>query len=478
MTEISVKFTAIIDAGDTVDFTGLNGNSVKGDGVTRYTFEIKLAGDADDTPALSSSIVVPAAVPAATTSTTEAAQQQAASNFVQNRNNTLSNIQPDIGGFIDGTFADGGGPLGNFGLRGNEAGFNMSFASSMGKVWSEMARNQSLANQHSAAARADNVKNLQPQASAFLYGQSVSKQSDAVTQTSATSVKPNVDASNSLELESKESAYGSTAKVENTSQLAQARERGYDMWVQVYGAKAHAGNSDSTIWAGYAGAHRFVNDNLIIGGLVQLDWSDESNDTNGSSADGFGWMVGPYIAAKLPDQNLFFDARAAYGRSDNDITLTTSTGSFETERWLASAKVSGQLQQGDWDIRPAVGISYFEETQNSYTDSTNTVIGSQTFTLGEVRFGPTISHTVIADNGKTIRPRFGVNGVWNFAIKNGASSQGAVLGNGDLRARLDFGVTLLDAQAWSIDLSGFYDGVGIDNYHAYGGKARVTIPLN
>lgn len=144
---------------------------------------------------------------------------------------------------------------------------------------------------------------------------------------------------------------------------------------------------------------------------------------------------------------------------------------------MVSAKVSGLFRENGWDIRPAVSASYFEETQESYTESTATIIGSQTVTLGEVRFGPTLSHDFLQDDGTVFRPRIGVNGVWNFDVNNEASSQGAVLGTGDIRARLDAGVTIIGTNLWSLDLSGFYDGIGINNYEAYGGKARVTVPL-
>ncbi|MEP0940752.1 MAG: hypothetical protein ABJH63_13190 [Rhizobiaceae bacterium] len=99
-------------------------------------------------------------------------------------------------------------------------------------------------------------------------------------------------------------------------------------------------------------------------------------------------------------------------------------------------------------------------------------------TLGEVRFGPTLSHDFLQDDGTVFRPRIGVNGVWNFSINNGASSQGAVLGNGDIRARVDVGLALVDAQSWAFNLSGFYVGIGVNDYRVDGGKARITIPLN
>ena len=188
-------------------------------------------------------------------------------------------------------------------------------------------------------------------------------------------------------------------------------------------------------------------------------------------------MVGPYLAAKHPEQNLFFDARAAWGRSDNNLKTASSTGEFGTERWMASAKLSGLFQHDAWSVRPSVSVAYFEETQESFTDSLGNVIGSQTFSSGELRFGPTVSHTINFDNGFTLQPRVGVNGVWNFHVQNGASSQGTVIGKDDLRARIDLGFAAIQAGRCSLDISGFYDGIGIDDYYAYGGKARMTVPL-
>ncbi len=212
--------------------------------------------------------------------------------------------------------------------------------------------------------------------------------------------------------------------------------------------------------------------------MLQANWSDESDNSAGSSADGFGWMVGPYMAAKLPGQNLFFDARAAWGRSDNNIKpLGTYEDDFETERWMINAKLSGLFQSGGLSIRPAVSVSYFEETQESYTDSLTNTIAKQTFSQGEVRFGPTFSQDILQDDGTVIRPKFGISGVWNFDVDNDGNSQGAVVGTGDIRARLDAGFTAISTDLWSLDITGFYDGLGVDDYHAYGGSARLTVPL-
>ena len=186
--------------------------------------------------------------------------------------------------------------------------------------------------------------------------------------------------------------YASTATVTDSQQLTASQKRGYDVWVQLFGAKAEAGSAETTLWVGYTGAHYFINPDLLVGGLLQLDWSDSSDSSANTSSDGFGWMFGPYLAGKVPGQNLFFDARASWGRSHNDLTTASSTGSFETERWLVSAKLSGLFREDDISIRPAISVSYFEETQESYVDSLSNMIPEQTFTQGEVRFGPTFSY--------------------------------------------------------------------------------------
>ncbi len=400
--------------------------------------------------------------------------QQVIARFVQNRITNLLNNQPNITGLIDGSFSAGGGAFGNFSLRPDEAGFTMAFAGSLGRVWAEARRNR-VRTLSDKVQRRD--KHLPTGIGHTLPDRNV------VASFTPVRLPPGANAGASplagRDTPAREEPNVSPAGLNTADSLTPAQKRGYDVWTQVHGAHSDAGSSDSTLWVGYLGAHAFVTPNVLVGGLVQLDWADETNDTAGSSADGFGWMVGPYIAAKLPDQNLFFDARATWGRSDNDVSpIGTYTDGFDTERWMISGKLSGLYQTYGLNIRPAVSVSYFEETQESYTDSLGFAISSQTFSQGEVRFGPTFSHDISRDDGTVIRPKFGVSGVWNFHVNNGVNSQGAVLGTGDVRARLDAGVTVITIDTWSLDFGGYYDGLGAEDYHSFGGTAQVSVPLN
>ena len=60
--------------------------------------------------------------------------------------------------------------------------------------------------------------------------------------------------------------------------------------------------------------------NMIVGALVQFDWAKDDSGVLASKVDGNGWMIGPYLSARI-HENIYLDLRAAWGRSSNDSTL-------------------------------------------------------------------------------------------------------------------------------------------------------------
>ncbi len=258
-----------------------------------------------------------------------------------------------------------------------------------------------------------------------------------------------------------------------------AEPRKFDVWAEVYGARADAGNSSSNLWVAYAGAHYFVTPDLLVGAMGQFDWAEESNSVTNSDAEGEGWMIGPYIAMRTPDHMLTAEARVAWGQSDNEISPAgTYRDDFDTTRWLAAGKVSRHFNMGHFTVTPAVSVSYWEEKQEAYIDSLGTAIGEQTQTLGAVRFGPTLSRTIRKDDGSSITPTIGLTGVYNFSMSENDSSQGFTLGDDDLRARFDVGLTINTKLGWTFLFQSYFDGVGVSDYEAYGGRAKLTVPLH
>ncbi len=381
--------------------------------------------------------------------------QRAVARFMQNRASSLLNNQPDIGGFIDGSFVNGGGPLGNLRLVANTQNLDVRFLTSLGHLWQQIDSTNSLASNPGVEHR--NIGSLLPANQQDLSGSS--------------------NATVGSNLFPTQNAYASRLNSQNGENLSASQQRGYDVWFQMAGSRTSAGNANNNFWVGYLGGHVFFSPNLLVGGLVQMDWAEETNDTAATSADGKGWMVGPYLAAKHSDRNLFLNARVAYGRSDNDLTVSNTEGNFQTERWLVNAKLAGLLEYGNLNVRPALSASYFSETQESYTDNASTFVPSQRISQGELRFGPTFSYESELDGDMTLRPEFGVNGVWNFDVSNGAATTGSVLGTGSVRARLDPGVVLISPGKFRFKLAGYYDGLGADDYYSYGGSAKIVIPL-
>lgn len=281
------------------------------------------------------------------------------------------------------------------------------------------------------------------------------------------------------ELENKEtlSAAAPSGQAYQSSNNGKTDRAGkWDFWTELKAARTDQGISETNSALGFAGGHYFISDQFLIGVLAQLDWSKQINSSFNSTVKGTGWMVGPYIAGKVTDQNLFYEARATWGKSDNKISPSgTTEDEFNTTRWLISGKLSDDIKRGEYTIKPTLFISYFEEEQAAYTDSAATAIAAQTVSLGEIKFGPNVSRKFTTDDDTVIQAKIGFSGIYNFGV-NGNSSN-STLSNGKLRARLDGVVTASLESGKSLSLNGYYDGIGVTNFQSYGGGIKLSIPF-
>lgn len=341
--------------------------------------------------------------------------------FLLNRGNHILQNQPNLIGFVNGTHGGGGGPWGSLKSSFDEERVSLAFATSLSKLLGGNGGSTSVATSDAGSENPD--------------------------------TRPG-------------------------SRFGAASPHKFDVWAALYGSAGSSGNADSSFWVGYLGAHYFLSRDLLIGGLVQADWAEEGNDTAGSDASGFGWLAGPYIAGRVPGENLYYEARAAWGRSYNDIDpFGAYSDDFQTSRWLVRAKIAGVFEVGRWSIIPEASFAWFQETQDAYTDSLGNRIEDQTVSLGEVRFGPKVGYDFALDNGGIVSPSAGLSGVWNFGIRENAASSGFPLNDHDLRARLDAGLDVHLPGGWMLAGEGYIDGLGAHDYEAYGGKVRMTVPI-
>jgi len=254
----------------------------------------------------------------------------------------------------------------------------------------------------------------------------------------------------------------------------------FDIWAQGTYARVDSIDRKSDVGLLHTGFDYRFSDNLLFGLLGQLDWTDqrERSTNTRTSADGVGWLIGPYLAARI-HQNLILDGRAAWGQSYNNVNpLGLYEDDFNTNRWLVRGQLTGDFAWGNWTFNPSAGISYFSEKQKSYVDSLNITIPSQTITLGRAEAGPEVRYNLQTKDGWQFAPHVGVKGIWDFDPANIVTAQGVTIDSSGLRARAEGGTILVMPWGWSLNGTGFYDGIGAKDFQSYGGSVKVKVPLN
>jgi hypothetical protein len=209
-----------------------------------------------------------------------------------------------------------------------------------------------------------------------------------------------------------------------TSRSTPPPRRAFDIWVE--GAIAHfndgGGQSErhGHLSVVYVGADYRLQPNILVGTLLQYNDNSHAFEALPGGGSDSGWMVGPYATVRLSN-NLFFQARAAWGRTDVKLDLDdTLRDRFDAERWLVRGTLLGQWRWGAWQFRPRASFGYIEEHQESYASSIGDTVPSQTIALGQAKLGPEVAYRYRLANGSVVEPRLLVEGIWNF-LRDGGS---------------------------------------------------------
>ncbi|MGC1497761.1 MAG: hypothetical protein WA790_18295 [Sulfitobacter sp.] len=255
--------------------------------------------------------------------------------------------------------------------------------------------------------------------------------------------------------------------------------RRFDVWLEAHYNEYKASQGSSGHFGiAYLGADYLITPDLLAGVMLQFDSLDDESTVANSTISGKGWMIGPYVTARVAP-NLIFDGRISYGQSTNKVSPTnTYTDEFDTDRFLIDASLSGNFDWDKWVVTPTLSISYIEERQHEYIDSNSNVVGKQKVSLGQIKFGPTFSTTIEGNNHSIIEPSFGVNGIYNFASRSGANitNNTADETNG-LRARVEAAVRVTNRHGTRFEFGANYDGIGQNEFESWGANLKLTIPL-
>ncbi|WP_300549902.1 HYR domain-containing protein [Roseovarius sp.] len=237
----------------------------------------------------------------------------------------------------------------------------------------------------------------------------------------------------------------------------------WEFWIEGSYANIRSGDRDGSFTIVHTGVDYLFNRNLLMGLGMQYDDTSLNGVQDGISGKGF--MFGPYMTARLKE-NLFFDARAAWGESDNRVSpFGTYTDSYDSERWLATAALVGDYQVGDIVFSPEARLSWYEETSDPYVDSLSVAIPSVVTSFGSFEITPTMSRTFGLANGGTFTSRVSTSAIWTFDVETGSTSKELTEGG---RGRVEIGGDYSNGRNLRINSSVFADGIGESDFTSWG----------
>ncbi len=229
----------------------------------------------------------------------------------------------------------------------------------------------------------------------------------------------------------------------------------------------------------YVGADYKLSKEVLVGALVQFDETKQDFDLPGRDARTTGWMAGPYAMVRLP-YDLFFQARAAWGQSDNEIGNNAGTEDhFDADRWLVRGTLVGQHTWGAGGSNRAPPSAISRRRRRATRAARGPVlVPSQTVSLGQAKAGSQLAYRQRLADGIVIEPSVLLEGIWNFHQDAGDISVDDLVTTDKLRARTEAGVMFFAQGGIAYGASVSYDGIGSSDYEAIGGRARVKVPLD
>lgn len=225
------------------------------------------------------------------------------------------------------------------------------------------------------------------------------------------------------------------------------------------------------------GVHKDFNDELRVGLFATTTWGDVSSPVNNLDIDTTGYSLGAYGRYKWGEIDV--NASTRIGLTDNDITVSGTTGSYDTRLASATLGVSGQEQLADnvW-MRPAVSVTGTWVNREDYQNSAGTNIGGNTTWSGNVTAGPTIGTSLTPPSGfKRLEPAIGLQATYTFSDQDTQAGTVATSEDDYLSLSLSPQLSMELDNGASVDVFGSYFGIGAD-LDGWSVGGTLSIPLN
>lgn len=231
-------------------------------------------------------------------------------------------------------------------------------------------------------------------------------------------------------------------------------------WLRLKGNWSTINGAEGDYVLGAAGTHVLLGEGLALGVMGQVD---HMRTVDGLAvAEGTGYLVGPYVVAKMPDHPLVVQGRLLFGASQNTFSpLGTYEDSFDAKRLLAQVGASGQIAKGDVIWKPSLQAAYALEETEAYVDGVGNPIGSTENAVAQVAAGIDVTFPLPVPSG-AMTATLGLADIWAGSVSGGPA---AYEGH---RGRVSFGVNRAFGSGAELSLTGSYDGLGADGFESVG----------
>ncbi|WP_339111967.1 autotransporter domain-containing protein [Thioclava sp. GXIMD2076] len=140
------------------------------------------------------------------------------------------------------------------------------------------------------------------------------------------------------------------------------------------------------------GAHKKLNNRFYIGAMAELDAADRKVDAD-ASGDGVGFLVGPYLAGRLPKTELDWSMRLLHGRTNNQFAPDGSIRrDAESQRTLFQARMEGRFEMGTTELTPNIIASHVNELTDHFRIADGTRIDGEELSLSQFSAGVEFAH--------------------------------------------------------------------------------------
>ena len=98
--------------------------------------------------------------------------------------------------------------------------------------------------------------------------------------------------------------------------------------------------------------------------------------------------------------------------------------------------------------------------------------------MNRLEFGPEFGYRYVNAEGDTLEPHISFKGLWDMGGDLDTTVGGVAAGREELRGKVEGGFLAQSAYGPAVRLTFSYDGIGDEDFAAWGGQMWLNVPLD